>query len=85
MLLTNLKTEEQGRIVAIKGGIGIRQKLMLRGISEGSIVRVVSSNGGPVVLESDGGMIAIGRGMAHKIMVQRIEERKEVLNAKKVE
>jgi len=72
MVLTNLKSEDQVRIVAIEGGRGIRQKLLLRGISEGSIFRVVSSDGGPVVLESDGGMIAIGRGMAHKIRVQRI-------------
>jgi len=71
MILTNLKSEDQARIVAIEGGRGIRQQLLLRGISEGSIIRVVSSNGGPVVLELDGGMIAIGRGMAQKVIVQR--------------
>jgi len=71
MVLTNLKSEDQARIVAIEGGRGIRQQLLLRGISEGSIIRVVSSDGGPVVLEIDGGMIAIGRGMAQKVIVQR--------------
>lgn len=72
MVMTNLKPEDQARIIAIEGGRGIRQKLLLRGISEGSIVRVVSSNGGPVVVELDGGMIAIGEGMAQRIRVQRI-------------
>ena len=72
MVLTNLKSEDQARIIAIESGRGIRQKLLLRGISEGSIVRVVSSNGGPVVVELDGGMIAIGVGMAQRIRVQRI-------------
>jgi len=72
MVLTNLKPEDQARIIAIEGGRGIRQKLLLRGISEGSIVRVVSSNKGPVVVELEGGMIAIGEGMAQRIRVQRI-------------
>ena len=72
MVLSNLKPEDQVRIVAVEGGRGIRQKLLLRGISEGSTVRVVSSDGGPVVVELDGGMIAIGEGMAQRIRVQRI-------------
>ncbi|MCD6153609.1 MAG: ferrous iron transport protein A [Syntrophobacterales bacterium] len=72
MVLSNLKPEDQARIVAVEGGRGIRQKLLLRGISEGSTVRVVSSDGGPVVVELDGGMIAIGEGMAQRIRVQRI-------------
>ena len=71
MVLNNLKSEDQARIVAIEGGRGIRQQMLLRGISEGSIIRVVSSDGGPLVLEFDGGIIAIGRGMAQKVIVQR--------------
>ena len=72
MVLTSLKSGELARIVAIEGGQGFRQKLMLRGISEGSIARVVSSNQGPVVLDINGSMVALGRRMAQKIIVQRI-------------
>ncbi len=72
MFLTALKSEELARIVAIEGGQGLRQKLMLRGITEGSIARVVSSDQGPVVLEINGGVVAIGRRMAQKIVVQKI-------------
>ncbi|MCD6569505.1 MAG: ferrous iron transport protein A [Deltaproteobacteria bacterium] len=71
MILTTLRSGEIAKIVAIEGGQGLRQKLLLRGVSEGSIVRMVSSNRGPVVLEINGSTIAIGRGMAKRIIVQK--------------
>jgi len=71
---TNILQMEPGetvRIVDIGGGHGIRQKLNLRGISEGSIVRVISTNG-PVTIEIDRNVLSIGRGMAQKIRVIRM-------------
>ena len=53
----------------IGGGHGIRQKLNLMGISEGSIVRVISNSSGPVTIEVDRNTVSIGRGMARKIRV----------------
>jgi ferrous iron transport protein A len=69
--LSQMKTGEPVRIVDIGGGNGIRQKLNLRGISEGSIVRVISTNG-PVTIEVDRNVLSIGRGMAQKIRVSRM-------------
>jgi ferrous iron transport protein A len=69
--LSQMKTGEPVRIVYISGGHGIRQKLNLRGISEGSIVRVISTNG-PVTIEVDRNVLSIGRGMAQKIRVTRM-------------
>jgi ferrous iron transport protein A len=60
------------RIMAIGGGHGIRQKLNLRGISEGSIVRVISNSSGPVTIEVDRNTVSIGRGMAQKIQVTMV-------------
>jgi len=57
------------RIMEIGGGHGIRQKLNLRGISEGSVVRVISNSSGPVTIEVDRNTVSIGRGMARKIRV----------------
>ncbi len=71
MNLSQMKPGEPARIVDIGGGHGIRQKLNLRGISEGSIVRVISSNG-PVTIEVDRNVLSIGRGMAQKIKVTRM-------------
>ena len=70
MVLAQLGAGEAARIMAIEGGRGLRQKLFLRGLAEGKIIRVVSSNG-PVVVEVDRNVIAIGRGMARKIDVGR--------------
>ena len=71
MMLTQLKPNEQAEIVAIEGGHGLRQKLLLRGIHEGAIVRLVSCHG-PVIIEVDRNLVSIGRGMARRIIVRRI-------------
>lgn len=70
MLLTQLRIGETARIMAIEGGRGLRQKLFLRGLIEGKVVRVVS-NYGPVTVEVDRSIVAIGRGMARKIVVAK--------------
>ncbi|HID60792.1 MAG TPA: ferrous iron transport protein A [Hadesarchaea archaeon] len=72
MLLTSLKPRETGVVIQIVGGQGMKQKLALRGIKEGSWLRMISSSRGPVVVESNGGQIAMGRGMAQKIIVDGI-------------
>ena len=69
--LSLLKPGEVGRVIAVEGGHGIRQKLFLRGLFEGSVVRVISCYG-PVTVEVDRSTVSIGRGMAQKIIVKRI-------------
>jgi len=69
--LSQLKPGEVGRVIAVEGGHGIRQKLFLRGLFEGSVVRVISCYG-PVTVEVDRSTVSIGRGMAQKIIVRRI-------------
>jgi Fe2+ transport system protein FeoA len=70
-MLTQLKTGEIARIVAINGGQMLRQNLLLRGVDQGSIIRVIS-NMGPVTIEVDRNTVALGRGMAQKIQVLRV-------------
>jgi len=69
--LSRLKPGEVGRVMAVEGGHGIRQKLFLRGLFEGSVVRVISCYG-PVTVEVDRSTVSIGRGMAQKIIVKRV-------------
>jgi ferrous iron transport protein A len=72
MILTQLGLGENATIVAIEGGRDLRQKLLLRGLFEGKAVRLVSNfNYGPVIVEVDRSLVAIGRGMAKKIQVVR--------------
>jgi ferrous iron transport protein A len=70
-MLTQLKTGDFAKIIMVDGGHHHRQRLSLRGIAEGSIVRVIS-NIGPVTVEVDRNVVSIGRGMAHKIRVMRV-------------
>ncbi len=69
--LSQLNPGEQGRVIAVEGGHGIRQKLLLRGLFEGSVVRMISCYG-PVTVEVDRSTVSIGRGMAQKVIVRRI-------------
>jgi Fe2+ transport system protein FeoA len=86
-MLTELKPGDNAKIIAIDARDQhwhhkhhqhyhfhqhhFRQKLSLRGITEGSIVRVIS-NMGPVTVEVDRNIVSIGRGMAQKIRVMRV-------------
>ena len=70
MVLSQLGIGQMATIVAIQGGRGLRQKLFLRGLFEGKVIRVIS-NSGPITVEVDRNVVAIGRGMAQKIMVGR--------------
>lgn len=71
MKLTQLRTGDIAKIIDIDGGCHYRQKLSLRGITDGSIVRVVS-NIGPITVEVDRNIVSIGRGMAYRIRVLRV-------------
>ena len=75
MLLSDPKPGEGGVIIQLVGGQGLRQKLALRGIKAGCYLRVVSSSSGPLVVESNGLQIAMGRGMARKVIVKPIGRR----------
>ena len=71
MKLIQLRPNEFARISAIEGGYGLRQKLNLRGISEGCFVRMISSSG-PITVEVDRNIVSIGRGIARKIRIMRV-------------
>lgn len=70
--LTMMKAGQMGRVVQIFGGHGLIRRLEVLGIRVGKRVRKVSSQlmRGPVVLEVDNTRLAIGFGMASKILVE---------------
>jgi ferrous iron transport protein A len=74
MMLSDLCQGQRARILAIEGGKVLRQKLFLRGILEGSLVKVLSNSQGPVLLEVNRSTIALGAGMAAKIRVRSLED-----------
>lgn len=71
-LLTELREGESGRIVRVYGGAGLQRRLALLGMRAGKRVRMVASQPfrGPIVIEVEGSQVAIGHGMAWKILVE---------------
>ncbi|MCK4352434.1 ferrous iron transport protein A [candidate division WOR-3 bacterium] len=70
--LMELKVGESGRVVEIGGGFGLRRKLEALGVREGVIIKKMSSQlmGGPVVIQVGRTQVALGRGMARRIIVK---------------
>jgi ferrous iron transport protein A len=70
--LADLRQGEEAVILAIRGGRGLQARLRSMGLVEGERIRKLSALvwGGPVVVLAKRTQVAIGRGMARKILVQ---------------
>jgi len=70
-----MKVGEQGTVFEILGGIGLKRRLMAMGIKPGvTIERTVASPFcGPVVIRIEHIRLAVGFGMANKIVVEARE------------
>ncbi len=68
--LSALPPGSRARIVALNGGYGSMRRLMEMGLTPGTVVEVVRNGPGPIILRVRGAMIALGRGLASKILVE---------------
>ena len=73
--LTQLKEGNSGLVVEIQGGSGLHHRLESLGIRTGKRVTKVSSQlmRGPITLRVDTSQVALGYGMARKIIVKVIK------------
>ena len=70
--LALLSAGEEGEIVEMRGGSGMVQRLSEMGFTNSTRVRVLTSSPpGPVLIGVRASRIAIGRGVAMKIMVTK--------------
>jgi len=70
MPLSMVSSGEEVRVVAVRAGWGLQRRLADMGLTPGVQVRVINSQRpGPVVLDIRGSRLALGYGVAHKIMV----------------
>ncbi|MDZ7373065.1 MAG: ferrous iron transport protein A [candidate division KSB1 bacterium] len=60
------------RVTDVTGGWGIRRRLAQLGILPGTRLRVVSQGafGGPLLVDIDGRVVALGRGIAERVLVR---------------
>jgi ferrous iron transport protein A len=72
MSLVRMRTGQKGIIVRISGGCGIIRKLEAFGIREGTEIKKISEQWmrGPVLLKYGNSQIALGFGMASKVLVK---------------
>ena len=70
--LKDLKSGEGGRIAQINGGHGMVSRLAALGIRPGKRITKLNSGfmRGPVTIEVDRAQIAIGFGMAKRILIE---------------
>ena len=72
MPLSMLGSGEEAQLVDVRGGHGIRRRLSAMGINPGmSVTMLQNTMRGPVILGVMDSRIALGRGMAHKILVSK--------------
>jgi len=69
--LTHVKANRKGRVVEITGGTNLHQRLMSMGVYKGKEVTKLSHIGlrGPVVIKSGRSILALGHGVAAKVIV----------------
>jgi ferrous iron transport protein A len=70
--VAQMRTGDRGRIIEIAGGYGLTRRLEAMGIRPGKKITKVSSMlmHGPVTVQVDGVQVAIGFGMARRILVE---------------
>ena len=72
MTLIQVETGKTVRIMSFKGGVGLEHKLRQLGLVPGDNARVLrhAPFGGPILVEVEGRSIALGRGVASKVIVE---------------
>ncbi|MBU5437187.1 ferrous iron transport protein A [Tissierella sp. MSJ-40] len=66
-----LNCGEAGKVKEILGGDSIIKRLFEMGLNTGAEVRMVKNDSGPVILYTSGSKLALGRGLAQKIMIEK--------------
>jgi ferrous iron transport protein A len=64
----------KAKVVDIRGGIGLRQRLGQMGVHPGDVITLLryGALGGPILIEVHGSQVALGRGIASKVIVETL-------------
>jgi ferrous iron transport protein A len=75
MPLDQVYENKKATVIDIQGGSGIRQRLSQMGIHPGDIITMVRYGAlrGPLMIEIHGSQVALGRGIASRILVEKLE------------
>jgi len=75
VVLKEIPVGKSGKVADYEGGVNFRLRLNKLGLHKGDIVKIKRNSrfSGPVIVEAMGREIAVGRGIAEKIVME-IEE-----------
>jgi len=62
----------QVKVLEVAGGIGMRARLAGMGVVAGATLKVLANDGGPLLVSCGETRLALGRGMAHRILVEEL-------------
>ncbi len=70
--VVKLKTKQKGKVVEVSGGPGLQNRLLSMGIYPGREITMLSDSvfKGPMAIKVGRAVIALGYGMAQKIIVE---------------
>ena len=73
--LDQIYESKKAKVIDIQGGAGVRQRLSQMGIHPGDMVTILRYGAfrGPLLIEIHGSQVALGRGIASKVIVEEIE------------
>lgn len=71
MVLTGLKANDKCRIKNVSGGGYARKRLYELGLNSGAELKMVKNDFGPIIVSLSGQKLAIGRGLAQYIVVDK--------------
>jgi ferrous iron transport protein A len=72
--LTHLHDKTEAKIISLEGGQEFQSKLRIMGIREGQKIKIISKQPfrGPLTIAINGCQMTLGRGMAHRIIVEEL-------------
>lgn len=74
MLLSDLKSGGAWMIKSVNAGVRLFNRLASMGICDGTEINLIKNNAsGPVIIEVNGSKFAIGRSMAEKIVIGKVD------------
>jgi ferrous iron transport protein A len=68
--LTALKKGDGGRVSTIDAGRFATKRLYEMGFNTGAPVKIIKNDSGPVIVSLNGNKVALGRGLAGKILLE---------------
>ncbi len=81
--LTFVKAGDLAKVIKVHGKDNVKKHLADLGFVDGTIVNVISSHDGDIILNVKDSRLAVTREMADKIMIELVD-RKDLIKAKVV-